>query len=236
MKDLYAVFATVAVLSSTARAEDLPSITVGGDDLPAVGVAPFLSVGMQYRYPNVDGVPGMYSAVCGGGLAFAFNWLELSGQAHVIYSFTNVTVDNDGMHSSARSARPRLGRGAPVRGRSFRCRRHAVLRVRESAVFVVGTRRHVLERYALRFAHCRVRYGTRCRRQPARDQVHRHRSLRVRGSSRVPPAGDAGRQRHVVSDVWRLDQTSHLGASLRVGAPQKHVGSWISCAPNQKIT
>jgi hypothetical protein len=71
-----------------------PSVTNAPDKAVTIGL--LVSEAAQYRIPNVDGVPETFSNVAGGGLALIFNWLELSGQAHFIYSYTKATV-NDGV-------------------------------------------------------------------------------------------------------------------------------------------
>lgn len=64
----------------------------------------FLSEAMQMRMPNVDGVPNTFSNVAGGGLLLRLRWVEFSPQAHLIYSFTKVEVQEGTTTTSANAS------------------------------------------------------------------------------------------------------------------------------------
>lgn len=71
------------------------------------GVATFalhVSEAVQLRFPRVDGVPNTFSNVAGGGGLIMLRWVELSPQAHLIYSFTRVEVDNGGVMTTANAS------------------------------------------------------------------------------------------------------------------------------------
>jgi hypothetical protein len=89
--------------SVAAQESDGGDVSDADGDLPSARVGIFISEAMQMRMPKVDQVPDTFSNVVGGGALVRLRWVEFSPQAHLIYSFTEVKVQ-EGAISRATNA------------------------------------------------------------------------------------------------------------------------------------